>query len=183
MAEKFSYKEKDYRVDEKGKIHEDKVFGSEVGKKDKDGNITIQTGIFKKEEGRISRSGQVYEKGLFGGDKEQVGEKKDNCLLSSACVAARGLPDDCDELTALRKFRRDHLEGTPRGNNILLEYQDIGSKILRWLEGCVDRKALYEDLYWRLVIGTVNLIRMEKFDAAIDHYQSIVHEYQVKAGI
>jgi hypothetical protein len=183
MAEKFSYKGKDYRVDDKGNIHEDKVFGIEVGKKDKDGNITIQTGIFKKEEGRISGSGEVYEKGLFGGDKEKVGEKKDNCLLSSACVAARGLPDDCDELTTLRKFRRDHLEGNSRGNAILLEYQDIGYKIHRWLDGCVERKVLYDDLYRRLVIGTVNLIRTEQFEAAINHYQSIVREYQAKARL
>jgi hypothetical protein len=52
MEEWFSYKGKDYRVDDKGKIYEDMLFGSEVGKKDKDGNITIQTGIFTKEEGR-----------------------------------------------------------------------------------------------------------------------------------
>ena len=98
MAEQFSHKGKDYYVDDEGKIYEDKFFGSEVGKKDKDGNISIQTGIFTKEEGRISRSGNVYEKGIFGGDKEKVGETK-GCLLSSACVTARGLPDDCDELT------------------------------------------------------------------------------------
>jgi len=180
MAERFSYKGKDYRVDDKGKICEDKVFGSEVGKKDKDGNITIQTGIFTKEEGRISRSGEVYEKGFFGGDKEKVGETKNNCLLSSACVAARGLTDDCDELTTIRKFRRDHLEGTQRGNVILQEYQDISCKILRWIDGRVDRKVLYENLYRRLVIGTTNLIRSEQFEAAINHYQSIVREYQAK---
>ena len=183
MADKFSYKGKDYRVDDKGKIYEDKVFGSEVGKRDKDGNITIETGIFSKEEGRISRSGEVYEKGFFGGDKEKVGEKKDNCLLSSACVAARGLPDDCDELTTLRKFRRDHLEGTPRGNMILQEYQTISGQILRWIEGRSDRKLLYDDLYRRLVRGTVELIRVEQIEAAINHYQAIVREYQKRALI
>lgn len=180
MAERFSYKGKDYRVDDKGKIHEDKVFGSEVGEKDKNGNITIQTGIITKEEGRITSSGEVYEKGFFGGNKEKVGEKKSDCLLSSACVAARGLPDDCNELSTLRKFRKEHLEGTPRGNVILKEYQDISSKILHWIEGCVEKKLLYEDLYKRLVIGTVNLIHSEQFKAAIDHYQSIVLEYKAK---
>ena len=183
MDEKFSFKGKDYRVDEKGKISEDKVFGSEVGKKDKDGNIIIKTGIFNTEEGRIAKSGDVYEKGFFGGDKEKVGETKNGCLLSSACVAARGLPDDCDELTTLRKFRRDHLEGTPRGDAILLEYKEIGSKILQWIDETDARKILFDDLYQRLVIGTVNLIRNEQFEEAISHYQTIVREYQGKAGV
>jgi hypothetical protein len=180
MAERFSYKGKDYRADDKGKIYEDKVLGNEVGEKDKDGNITIQTGVFEKEKGRMSRSGEVYEKGFFGGDKEKVGEKKSDCLLSSACVAARGLPDDCNKLTTLRKFRKEHLEGTPRGDVILKEYQDISCSILHWIDGRCDREVLYEDLYRRLVIGTVNLILSEQFEAAIDHYQSIVLEYQAK---
>lgn len=177
MAERFTYKGKDYRVDEDGNIHEDTIFGSKVGKRDKAGNITIETGIFSKEEGRISSSGDVYEKGWFGGDKEKVGEKK-GCLLSSACVAARGLPDDCDELTTLRKFRSNHLEGTPRGDMILKEYQIISGQILRWIEGRSDRKSLYDDLYRRLVRGTVELIRVEQIEAAINHYQAIVREYQ-----
>jgi hypothetical protein len=178
VTERFSYRGKVYRVEDDGNIYEDKVFGSKVGKRDKEGNITIETGIFSKEEGRISKSGDVYEKGFFGGDKEKVGEKKDNCLLSSACVAARGLPDDCDELTTLRKFRRDHLEGTPRGNNILQEYQTISGQILRWIEGRDDRQISYNDLYHRLVRGTVDLLRLEQIEAAINHYQAIVLEYQ-----
>ena len=181
MADKFTYKKREYRVDGDGNIYEDKVFGSKVGKRDKEGNFTIETGVFSKEEGRISKSGDVYEKGFFGGDKEKVGEKKDSCLLSSACVAARGLPDDCYELATLRKFRRDHLEGTTRGNMILKEYQTISGQILRWIEGHSDRKFLYDDLYRRLVRGTVELINIEQIEAAINHYQAIVREYQKRA--
>jgi hypothetical protein len=182
MAERFSYKGKEYRVDDEGKIHEDKIFGSEVGEKDENGNITIQTGIFnKKEAGRISRSGDVYEKGFFGGDKEKVGERKDNCLLSSTCVAARGLPDDCDELTTLRKFRKNHLEGTPRGNMILEEYRTISRHIVRWIERRADRQVWYDDLYRRLVKGTIDLIRTDQIETAINYYQSIVREYQTMA--
>lgn len=183
MDERLNYKGKDYRVDEKGNIYEDKVFGPEVGKKDKDGKITIQTGILKKEEGHITKSGDIYEKGIFGEYKEKVGEKKNNCLLSSACVAARCLPDDCDELTTLRKFRRDHLEGTPRGEVILKEYYNIGGKILQWLNLSSERKVLFDDLYQRLVIGTVDLIRANKIESALDHYTSVVREYQTKARI
>ncbi len=180
MAEKFTYKEKEYRVDGDGNIYQDKVFGSKVGKKDKDGNIEIETGIFNKEKGRISSTGDVYEKGWLGGDKEKVGEKE-GCLLSSACVAARGLPDDCAELAILRDFRRYHLEGTPRGNTILQEYEAIGCQILRWIEGHPDRQVLYHDLYRRLVRGTIDLIRAEKIETAINYYQSIVREYQTMA--
>ena len=181
MEEKFSYKGKDYRVDDKGVISEDKIFGSEVGKKDKDGNITIHAGIFTSEEARISKSGDVYEKGLFGGDKEKVGEAKSACILSSACITARGLPDDCDELTILRKFREDYLEGTARGNSILQEYQNISGQILQWIDRSDDRLVLYNDLYRRLVRGTVDLLCLGQIEAAINHYRVIVREYQRRA--
>jgi hypothetical protein len=172
MGENFTYKKEKYKVDDKGDIHEDKLLGRKVGKV-KDGNFEIETGIFKKEQGSFSPiSNDVKD---WSGKK--VG-KKEPCLLSSACTAARGLPDDCEELTILREFRQNHLKGTPRGNIILQEYHETGSQILRWLERQTDSEDYYDDLYRRLVKETIKLIHSNQIEAAINHYQLIVREYQ-----
>ena len=36
---------------------------------------------------------------------KESGSSSGGCYFTSACVEAQGLPDDCHELTALRKFR------------------------------------------------------------------------------
>lgn len=40
-------------------------------------------------------------------------------MQTSACVAARGLPDDCEELTQLRCFRDEILMKTEEGRKLV----------------------------------------------------------------
>ena len=54
------------------------------------------------------------------------GNDSGGCFLTSACTEARGLPDDCHELTVLRAFRDGYLRSQPepcvamieRGENV-----------------------------------------------------------------
>ena len=41
------------------------------------------------------------------------------CYLTSACTAAMGLPDDCEELSILRRFRDEWLSKQPGGKETL----------------------------------------------------------------
>ena len=43
------------------------------------------------------------------------GNDSGGCFLTSACTEARGLPDDCHELTVLRSFRDGYLRSQPEG--------------------------------------------------------------------
>ena len=49
--------------------------------------------------------------------KEDEDRQTSTCFLTSACVAARGLPDDCAELTALRAFRDGYVRSQPEGES------------------------------------------------------------------
>ena len=44
------------------------------------------------------------------------------CFLTSACTAARGLPDNCRELTVLRAFRDGYMQTLPEGKRDIQEY-------------------------------------------------------------
>ena len=42
------------------------------------------------------------------------------CYLTTACVVAKNLPDDCEELTALRNFRDTYLRNHENGEEDIL---------------------------------------------------------------
>lgn len=47
------------------------------------------------------------------------------CYLTTACVEAKGLPDDCEELTILRDFRDHWLKKQPGGAEEIAEYHQF----------------------------------------------------------
>jgi len=68
---RFTYKGKNYRVDDSGYIYEDSLFGSKVGKIKENGDMMIREGFLEESRGRISYwTGDIFEKGIFGGEKK-----------------------------------------------------------------------------------------------------------------
>ena len=177
MRERFSFKEKNYYYDENGDIYEESLFGGKVGKMEDDGNFTIKSGLFSQDTGRISSwTNDVYETSWGGLIRRDVGDKK-HCFLSSSCISAQGLDDNCLELTTLRDFRREYLVGNERGETILEEYHRVSSQILHWIENQDNPQVWYDDLYYRLVKKTIKFIDNDDVEGAIIYYQQIVREY------
>lgn len=181
MAKKYTIRHSifgdDYLEDEKGNKIELKrpLFGDPYyeidGEKlypEKDGRVLSKRGMLGDEEKYEKREGLCSD----------YYEEKGWCFITTACVMARGLPDDCEELTILRKFRRDYLEGTPEGISILQEYKKISKKILQQIDKQRNKEDLFHDLYYRLVCGTINLIKQGKVKEAVHYYKSIVKEYE-----
>ena len=54
--------------------------------------------------------------------EEYINDDNSGCYLTSACIAARGLPDDCEELMTLRIFRDKWLKLQPGGIEEIAEY-------------------------------------------------------------
>jgi hypothetical protein len=104
------------------------------------------------------------------------------CFLSSACIAARGLPDDCEELRRLRWFRDAHLKGTSGGIELINEYYRIAPGICRAIAQRSDSKAIYNHLYDELVQRTLLLIRELKFEVACHHYLRVTCELKEQMG-
>ena len=56
------------------------------------------------------------------------GGSSSSCYLTSACTEARGLPDDCAELTALRAFRDSYVRSQPEGESDIQHYYAVAPR-------------------------------------------------------
>jgi len=152
MGKRFTYKGGDYRVDDEGNIHEDGLFGCKVGKLKKDGNFTINKGIFSEETGRIcSWTGNVYECGFFS--EKKVGKEKGCCFITTACVEHAGLSDDCYELQMMRKFRDEYVHTLPEGAMLLEDYYRTAPTIVRGIKLQDNSQDIFEKLF--VTIGKI----------------------------
>jgi len=99
-----------------------------------------------------------------------------NCFLTSACTEARGLPDDCEELTALRRFRDEWLKNQPGGLEEIEEYYRIAPMIVEKIHEQPDGADRMKYLYDHLVVPCVRMIEQGENEAARTLYRTVVLE-------
>lgn len=109
----------------------------------------------------------IYKGGSSGG-----------CYLTSACVLAKGLPDDCHELTTLRAFRDGWLEAQPCGGCDIAEYYQTAPKIVSRINERTDKAAIYERIYTELVQPCVSWIENKQPEQAYRHYKAVTRKLQ-----
>lgn len=61
---------------------------------------------------------------------EESNSKPAQCFLTTACCASVGLPDDCFELAALRRYRDTVMIRTPAGRREIEHYYEVAPRIL-----------------------------------------------------
>lgn len=98
------------------------------------------------------------------------------CFISSACVESMGLLDDCQELQILRAFRDVRKESDPSFKTLVEEYYRTAPTIVEEINNEVNSKEIYENLYTRLVMTCVNLLKEGRQDEAIVKYTTIFKE-------
>lgn len=178
------------RIDDAGRAYEKTGLFSEdeTHRVDDNGRIYRKTGWFSEDEvGRIDEDGRVYKKtGWFS--EEEIGrvEKKDEnsgCFLSSACLEARGLPDDCEELTILRRFRSDFVSAQQDGQQLLAQYASIAPTIVQRVAASPQRQELFERIYAELVSEAVQLIKAGRPKEALTLYRRYVVQLMKKFSV
>ncbi len=102
------------------------------------------------------------------------GNDTSGCFLTSACVEAKGLPDDCYELTTLRKFRDEYLANQPGGKAEICEYYHIAPQIVEAIKAGGESQAVFTRLYEELVKPCVGLIEAGENEQAHTLYRSTV---------
>jgi len=107
-------------------------------------------------------------------DVENTGAK--GCFLTTACVEARDLPDDCYELETLREFRDGYVRSLPAGDEVIEEYYDIAPRIIEKIKASLDSSQVFEFLYESLVQKSIKLIESGRKKEAFENYKSIVRE-------
>ena len=71
------------------------------------------------------------------------GSSSSGCYLTSACTQARGLPDDCEELTVLRAFRDTYVRALPTGEADVRRYYATAPQIVNAIHrGCAAPEML-----------------------------------------
>lgn len=95
------------------------------------------------------------------------------CFLTSACVDHLGKPDDCKELTLLRKFRDEQMKKMPDGEQLITEYYEIAPKIVKAIEASPNKSEYYDEIY-SVVSTCVSLIEKENYGEVFDLYKKMV---------
>lgn len=101
--------------------------------------------------------------------------KKRNCFLTTACVDARGLPDDCYELTMLRQFRDGYMNCLPDGQAMIDEYYTIAPKIVAAIQVDPDQKVVWADIY-NVIAQCIIKIDANNPQHALMLYKSMVQQ-------
>lgn len=96
------------------------------------------------------------------------------CFLTSACVEAKGLEDDCKELTVLRNFRDSYLKNTENGPADICEYYHIAPKIVEKIKQSSNSIAIFTEIYEQLVVPCVKFTEDNEFEKAYLHYKNYV---------
>ena len=97
-----------------------------------------------------------------------------SCFLTSACVEAKGLPDDCHELTTLRRFRDEYMAAQPCGQCEINHYYHVAPQIVAQIKAQPDALAVFERIYTELVLPCVALIEAGDNEAAHARYRDYV---------
>ena len=98
------------------------------------------------------------------------------CYLTTACVEARGLPDDCEELTILRNFRDHWLKKQPGGAEKIAEYYATAPRIVAEVNKRTDAREIWNGLYDSLVAPCVQMIQRGEMEQARERYKKTALE-------
>ena len=96
------------------------------------------------------------------------------CFLTTACVEAKGLADDCRELTVLRNYRDTYLKNRPNGSDDILEYYRIAPAIIEKIKMLPNAMEIFTKIYDELVTLCVSLIDEERYEDAYYTYKNYI---------
>ncbi len=101
------------------------------------------------------------------------GDTSGGCYLTSACVYAKGLPDDCYELETLRHFRDTWIRNAEGGESIIKQYYEVAPKIVSGINDTKNSKEIYEMIYEKMVEPCVRFIEQKRYHEAMECYQKV----------
>lgn len=93
------------------------------------------------------------------------------CYLTTACVEAKGLSDDCAELQTLRAFRDGYLSNRPNGEAKIREYYEMAPGIVEAINQKSNAQEIWNEVYKDLVEPCVNMIHNNKNESAYTLYK------------
>lgn len=105
----------------------------------------------------------------------------DGCFITTACLTARGLGDDCEQLETFRSFRDSYVRALPDGERIIEEYYRNAPRVVAAIEHSSDRRQTYQRLYEQEIGGVLELLceghEREAFERCMAAYERLKEGY------
>ncbi|MDO8460426.1 MAG: CFI-box-CTERM domain-containing protein [Nanoarchaeota archaeon] len=112
----------------------------------------------------------VYAHNKGSHTKHSKGSSGGPCYLTTTCTSARGLSDNCLELTTLRAFRDQILIPSRTGRELVREYYELAPQIVEAVNTSGNSQSVWNDVYSDIQ-RIVGLVKGSKFNEAFNNYR------------
>lgn len=129
---------------------------------------------------RRQGNGPLY--GHLRDASKEKGSGPPRCYLTTACIDAMDLPDNCFELETLRGFRDKVLLPEPSGRKAVEEYYQVAPDIVQGINEQSGSKGVWQSTY-RDIRTAIGLIFRGDFNGAFNHYKDMTERLKSIAGI
>ena len=96
-----------------------------------------------------------------------------NCFITTATCKSRNLPDDCHELTVLRKFRDTYMSSNDEMRKEVKEYYLKAPVICHKIDELENSSELYEEIYQKYIKPAVEAVEAGENDKAHEIYSTM----------
>lgn len=107
-------------------------------------------------------------------------KKSSLCFITTAVCKYFNKPDDCYELTTLRKFRDTWLIGQPDGKKLIEEYYAIAPEIVNAIDRSSEKDKIYMHIWSNYIEPCIKLIELGANDTCKKLYVEMVNELKAK---
>ena len=122
----------------------------------------------------MKEHGMNPDKYIKNGSNNKNGGSDPLCFLTTACIRAKQLPDDCEELQTLRAYRDSYLSDRAGGKDDIARYYEIAPKIVDAIDRLPDAQARWNSMYDQLVVPCVSMILDGRNEEAYRLYRDTV---------
>ena len=161
---KFDYKKAEADLYDSGARHPDEIYEYKSEKAIR--GYMKENGLnpdkYYKPDGKSKRPGS--------GSHSNSGSE--GCYLTSACVAAKGLPDNCEQLQTLRAFRDRYLASQPGGREEIDRYYALAPGIVDSINQRADAASVWNRIYGEMIAPCVEMIRAGQNEQAHQLYKA-----------
>ena len=95
------------------------------------------------------------------------------CFITTACVEAAGLPDNCTELETMRYFRDGYLAKSDEGKRMIEEYYEIAPRIVEKIKREENSDEVFSGIF-NDIRKTVSLIKIGDLETATVQYNAMM---------
>lgn len=158
MSDRFNYDKAEADLYESGCPYSEEIYGyrSEEGINE-----------FMRENGLDP---QKYYKDKDNNDRTE--NNSSGCYITTACVEAKGLDDNCYELSILRNYRDTYLKNKPDGMKEISEYYRVAPQIVESINRREDATVIWDAVYKTIILPCISFIEKSKYEEAYELYKA-----------